>query len=86
MENSTFDEVLTAAQSLPPESRRRLGEELLASLNSESPGDKINELNRQLLEAGLLSEIRKPAKKSAPFAPVTVIGQPVSETIIEERR
>lgn len=86
MENSTFDEVLTAAQLLPPEARRRLGEELLASLNDESPGDKINELNRQLLEAGLLSEVRKPIKRSAPFAPVAVIGQPVSETIIEDRR
>lgn len=47
-----------------------------------------DELNRQLLEAGLLTKI--PAKPDPTdyqeFSPIAIEGEPLSETIIRERR
>ena len=46
-------------------------------------------LQRRLLEAGLVSEI-KPPPRFLPvrerFTPVPIIGEPLSETVIRERR
>jgi len=47
-----------------------------------------DELNRQLLEAGLLSQIppRPDPATYQEFAPIIIDGEPLSETIIRERR
>jgi putative addiction module CopG family antidote len=47
-----------------------------------------DELNRQLLEAGLLSEIppRPDPATYQEFSPIVIQGEPLSETIIRERR
>jgi Arc/MetJ-type ribon-helix-helix transcriptional regulator len=47
-----------------------------------------DELNRQLLEAGLLSHIptRPDPATYREFSPIVVEGEPLSETIIRERR
>ncbi len=46
------------------------------------------ELNRQLLEAGLLSQIppRPDPATYQEFSPIVIQGEPLSETIIRERR
>ena len=47
-----------------------------------------DELNRQLLEAGLLSQIppRPDPATYQEFSPIVIQGEPLSETIIRERR
>jgi putative addiction module CopG family antidote len=47
-----------------------------------------DEVNRQLLEAGLLSQIppRPDPETYQEFAPIVIQGEPLSETIIRERR
>jgi len=47
-----------------------------------------DELNRQLLEAGLLSQIppRPDPATYQKFSPIVIQGEPLSETIIRERR
>jgi putative addiction module CopG family antidote len=47
-----------------------------------------DEVNRQLLEAGLLSEIpsRPNPASYREFPPIVIQGEPLSETIVRERR
>ncbi len=47
-----------------------------------------DELNRQLAEAGLLSQIppRPDSATYQEFSPIVIQGEPLSETIIRERR
>ena len=47
------------------------------------------QLQRRLMAAGLVSEIKPPVRRmtsTRAFAPITVSGEPLSETIIRERR
>jgi putative addiction module CopG family antidote len=74
------DEAISDALRLHREKKR----EAQSSRKAFTPDD----LNRQLLEAGLLSQI--PAKPDAvhyqEFSPIAIEGEPLSETIIRERR
>ena len=57
-----------------------------ASLDESALEDEVE---RALLDAGLLSELRQPPDRtpaSGQFEPIAVRGKPVSETIVEERR
>ena len=47
------------------------------------------EMQRQLLEAGIIGEIRPPIADLAPYRnrkAVPIQGEPISETVIRERR
>jgi len=47
------------------------------------------EAQRRLFEAGLLSEIKPPRRVSTgteEFTPIVIKGEPLSETVIRERR
>jgi putative addiction module CopG family antidote len=74
------DEAITEALRL----LRLRKQETQAQSNSVTP----DELNRQLLEAGLLSQIpsRPDPATYREFAPIVIEGEPLSETIIRERR
>ncbi len=41
---------------------------------------------QRLIELGLVKEIRPRSVTSRPFTPIQVIGLPISQTIIDERR
>ena len=41
---------------------------------------------QQLIELGLVKEVRTPPTEDQPFTPIRVTGDPISQTIIEERR
>jgi hypothetical protein len=41
---------------------------------------------QRLIGAGLIKRVRPQPVKEQPFVPVRVIGEPISQTIIEERR
>ncbi len=87
----SVQEILGEIQKLPSVERK----ELLDSLTSDEKTkikiqseDIDRQLQEKLLSNGLISEI-KPARSVLPqtkFQPVAVIGEPVSETIIRERR
>ena len=82
----TVDQVLAEAKALSRDEQQQLRDTLDAWLQPESLEDR---LERLLYEAGLLSDIHPAgaiAVSSTPFTPIEVRGQPVSETLIEERR
>jgi len=85
----TLDEVLERVKALTSEEQRKLREALDRSLTGSPPPVSDGELQRKRLEAGLLSEIRPPVvdlESYWGYNPVEVRGEPVSETLIEERR
>jgi len=57
-------------------------------LEAERTAATPDEINRQLLEAGLLSHIpiRPDPVTYREFSPIAIEGEPISETIIRERR
>ena len=59
-----------------------LSERLVAPVSDQ-------ELQRRLLAAGIISEIKPPPRllpARERFTPVPITGEPISETIIRERR
>ena len=70
----------------------RLVHELRADVTAEQPGQaqppSEAELKRQLLASGLMSILPLPRdiKPRPEFQPVLIEGEPLSETIIRERR
>lgn len=58
-----------------------------AALEAHDEREALRELDRRLLEAGLISRI--PPAPTGPRTnpdPIAVSGKPVSETLVEERR
>ncbi len=98
MTQSVFNHLLSSINGLSPDQIRQLRRELdnkLASLakpaapmlTAEELADQ--EAQRRLLAAGVISEI-KPSRRvstgTEQFTPVPIQGEPLSETIIRERR
>jgi hypothetical protein len=82
----TVDQILAEAKTLSRDEQQQLRDTLDAWLRSERLEEQLEHL---LYDAGLLREIRPAgaATVSSPRCPpVRVSGQPVSETLIEERR
>jgi hypothetical protein len=52
----------------------------------EQGADRERTYWQRLIELGLIKEVRTPPAEDQPFTPIRVIGVPVSQTIIEERR
>ena len=96
MTKSEFNRLLDSLGALSREQMRQLRGELDSRL-AEAPGEPPlteaeladQELQRRLFEAGLLSEIKPPRRVSTgteEFIPIPIQGEPLSETIIRERR
>jgi putative addiction module CopG family antidote len=66
----------------------RLLQQRKQEASSQGKAPTPDELNRQLLEAGLLTRVptRPDPETYREFSPIVVEGEPVSETIIRERR
>lgn len=81
-------EILQAAKKLSPSDQAKVAE----ALRPKDPDDeqtireRQDDLHRRLMEEGLLKNIPPRQKKKRTFKPVPIIGKPISETIIEERR
>jgi hypothetical protein len=100
MTSSQFNELLNSIAALSPEQMRRLRDELDGKLAALAPVDAgetavtasesaYQEVQRRLFDAGLLSEIKPPIRDLAPYRdrqPVPIQGEPLSETVIRERR
>jgi hypothetical protein len=97
MTHNEFNHLRNSINALSPEQLRQLRDDLdnkLASPPADHPAltaeeQAEQELQRRLVEAGVLSEI-KPPRSLAPagerFTPVPIKGEPLSETVIRERR
>jgi hypothetical protein len=82
----TVEQILTEAKTLSRDEQQQLRDTLDAWLRSEPPEEQLEHL---LYDAGLLREIRSAGAatvSSSRCPPVNVRGQPVSATLIEERR
>jgi len=96
----SVEEIVDAVRALPPEEqaelRRRLEAltaqpdetERRADQNLQANRDLDQRVQRALFEAGLLSEIKPPITDPTPYRrePIKIVGKPLSETVIEERR
>jgi len=100
MTHSEFNHLLSSLSALSPEQMRRLRDELDGKLAAPALADADKtavtdsesadqEIQRRLFDAGLLSEIKPPIRDLAPYRnrqPVPIKGEPLSETVIRERR
>ncbi len=83
-------ELLSEIQKLPIVEQRYLFQKLARSL-SEQPHEPISEdeVQRILFERGIIGKIPDSSAytdEDEDFEPIEVVGKPLSETIIEERR
>jgi len=98
MTQSEFNHILGSVSALSPEQMRQLRCELdsklaLSAVQGEPPlteGELADqEAQRRLLAAGVISET-KPSRRVSTgterFTPIPIQGEPLSETIIRERR
>jgi hypothetical protein len=92
MNASEFHHVLKYLDTLSPEQLRQLRHELdhkMVEVEAKGPATNDEELQRRLFEAGLLSEIKPPLTDLAPYQnrkAVPIQGEPLSQTVIRERR
>lgn len=85
MSETTLDQVIQEVRGSPPGLQRQLRDKLNEWLEKDETG---KELDRVLMEDGLLTEIPLPVANFTPWQnrqPIQVEGQPLSETITEER-
>jgi hypothetical protein len=98
MTHGEFTHILGSINALSPEQMQQLRRELDRKLASPATqgGPPLTEAEladqeaqRRLLAAGVISEI-KPSRRvpteTERFAPIPIQGEPLSETIIRERR
>lgn len=81
----TPQEIINEIQKLPPVERKEVLDSLSEELNKTETEDL--RIQKALFDAGLLREIRTARSgKVADFKPIEIEGEPISETIIRERR
>ena len=88
MAHTTFDRVLAEAKTLSLDEQRQLRDHLEAWLTTLSTPLTEVEFEQQLVAQGILSDVPPPITDVMPYQQRTRIqvhGQPLSETIIEER-
>ena len=96
MPHNEFDQLLSSLNALSPEQLRQLRHELDqklagrpadASLTPEQQEDQ--DVQRRLFAAGLVSEIKPPVRVATGTersTPICIKGEPLSETVIRDRR
>ena len=87
----TTQEIVKTLQELPFEKRREVLEVLQNEINSskQSPPPSEEEVQRILFERGVIGNIPNIfdyTDADDDFEPIEINGQPLSETVIEERR
>ncbi|ODU01849.1 MAG: hypothetical protein ABS79_01120 [Planctomycetes bacterium SCN 63-9] len=93
-----FGQILSLIHGLSTEQMQQLKRELDRKLTSPAepvsplPGGEEfadQEAQRRLLAAGVISEIKPSRRTSTPteqFTPISIPGEPISATIVRERR
>lgn len=87
--SATLDNIIEEVRQLSPDEQRQLIVQLNAIVPASNEDELEDEFERELIAEGVVGEV-KPLLHDDPefysYQPVKVEGQPVSETIIEERR
>ena len=97
---STVEEIVNAAKSLPPEPQAELKRRLEALTGAEDNGGVRPEgessqrreelrarIHQALYEAGLVTDVNPPTRQPRErHPPIKIKGNPLSETILEDRR
>lgn len=87
MAQATLDQVISQLDALKPEELQRLEDAVRERLRPASEEEKEAAFDRALLAAGLITHIPPPRDPSKAGRPTfEVQGEPLSETIIRERR
>lgn len=82
----TATEILNEIDKLPMPERQKLVDSL-SKINADNDDSIAVQLQKSLFDEGLLREVRtSKTNKTAEFKPLKIKGEPVSETIIRERR
>ena len=84
----TPQEIISTVQTFPTSVQMEIVKTLQKNLRkASSPTPSEDQIEQILLAKGLISEIPKRSKdkEEETYAPVEVIGKPLSETILEER-
>lgn len=87
---TTLEKILETVKSLTPEEKAKVREVLDDVFPPEKPTISREEYEKYLLAKGVISHIPtrtgKRPKELKDFKPIEVEGEPISETIIRERR
>jgi hypothetical protein len=89
MTQSEFDHLMESLDVLSPEQVERLRRELDNRLAVSTTSDANEAMQRRLMEAGLLSEVKPPITDLSVYRnrrAVPIQGEPLSETVTRERR
>ena len=89
MEQATLEKVLEEVKSLTPEEQAKVREVIDEILPSKKNPPSREEYEKYLLAKGVISHIptrQPPSPERMAFKPIEVEGEPISETIIRERR
>lgn len=87
----TVEKIESEVKQLSAEDTRKIRHLVDSLLEKEETKTKITEeeFEKQLAEEGFITEYKPPIKdfsRYENYEPVTVTGEPISETIIKERR
>jgi hypothetical protein len=93
MSQTEFTQMLINLDALSPEQMAALRRELDTKMASPAPAKRAapvseDDFKRQLLNAGLMTSLPTPADPASrpAYQPIAIDGEPLSETIIRERR
>jgi len=89
MSTANYEEVLQAARALTPAERQRLRAEMDSPLTPASNPMSEEEFALELLREGILDQVSSRAKDPIPYpdwVPIEIVGKPLSESLIEDRR
>jgi hypothetical protein len=87
----SVEKLIEQVRRLSPEEQRRLRhllDEEFAAVEAAGEGTE-EAFQHQLVRLGLLHQLKRPQRNAEAFQrrePVPILGKPLSETIIEERR
>ena len=89
MAATDFERVVETVQALDDTEKRRLRDLLDIWLATPGRVATEEEMDQEMLRAGILDQVPPPDRDTARFEnyePIEVKGKPLSDTIIEERR
>jgi hypothetical protein len=90
MSQTEFTQMLSNLEALSPEQMAALRRELdkMAAPAKRAAPVSEDDFERELLYAGLMTSLPTPADPASrpAFQPIAIDGEPLSETIIRERR
>jgi hypothetical protein len=84
----SLQEVLIEIYKLPLGEQKVIAESVVKHIETAENNDSPDmQLQKRMLAKGMISEIKPPrVNKIGNFKPITIEGEPISETIIRERR